>query len=81
MSDSQKKNANIESKKTFPSYVFNRLEFSGSLGDLGALLPIAIAMIVLNGLDATNVMVTVGLFYIVAGLYFKVSVLFSYTFS
>ncbi|MBC8460222.1 MAG: putative sulfate/molybdate transporter, partial [Deltaproteobacteria bacterium] len=62
------------SHETFPAIIFNRLEFSGSLGDLGTLLPIAIAMIVLNGLDATNVMVTIGLFYVIAGLYFKVPV-------
>ena len=55
-------------------YIFNRVEFAGSLGDLGTLLPIAIGMIVLNGLNATNVMVTVGLFYILSGLYFKVPV-------
>ncbi len=58
----------------FPAFIFNRLEFSGSLGDLGTLLPIAIAMIVLNGLKVTNVMVTVGLFYVIAGIYFKVPV-------
>jgi len=74
MSDIQMEYTNKEPKKTFPTFVFNRIEFSGSLGDLGTLLPITIAMIVLNGLDATNVMVTVGLFYIVAGLYFKVPV-------
>ena len=74
MSEVKKGNQNAEPEKTLPAYIFNRVEFSGSLGDLGALLPIAIAMIVLNGLDATNVMVTVGLFYVVAGLYFKVSV-------
>ena len=62
------------SHETFPAIIFNRLEFSGSLGDLGTLLPIAIAMIVLNGLYATNVMVTIGLFYVIAGLYFKVPV-------
>jgi len=61
-------------EKTLPAIIFNRLEFSGSLGDLGALLPIAIGMIVLNGLNATNVMVTIGLFYIIAGLYFKVPI-------
>jgi len=55
-------------------YIFNRVEFAGSLGDLGTLLPIAIGMIVLNGLNATNVMVTVGLFYVLSGLYFKVPV-------
>ena len=61
-------------QNTYPTFIFNRLEFSGSLGDLGTLLPIAIAMIVLNGLNATNVMVTIGMFYVLAGLYFKVPV-------
>ncbi|MBW2181931.1 MAG: sulfate permease, partial [Deltaproteobacteria bacterium] len=45
------KNENEDSKSAFPTFIFNRLEFSGSLGDLGTLLPIAIAMIVLNGLN------------------------------
>jgi len=74
MSDNQMETKQKAPKKTFPTFIFNRVEFSGSLGDLGALLPIAIAMIMLNGLSATNVMVTVGLFYIISGLYFKVSV-------
>jgi len=74
VSEIEKEKKNKMPEKTLPTIIFNRLEFSGSLGDLGTLLPIAIAMIVLNGLDATNVMVTVGLFYITAGLYFKVPV-------
>ncbi|MBW2591251.1 MAG: putative sulfate/molybdate transporter, partial [Deltaproteobacteria bacterium] len=68
------KNENKDSKSAFPTFIFNRLEFSGSLGDLGTLLPIAIAMIVLNGLNVTNVMVTIGMFYVIAGIYFKVPV-------
>ncbi|MDY6790872.1 MAG: putative sulfate/molybdate transporter [Thermodesulfobacteriota bacterium] len=67
-------NENTNPKSPFPAFIFNRLEFSGSLGDLGTLLPIAIGMIVLNGLNVTNVMVTVGLFYVIAGIYFKVPV-------
>jgi len=74
MSKVQTENKNKESNKPLSTFIFNRIEFSGSLGDLGTLLPIAIAMIVLNGLNATNVMVTVGLFYIIAGLYFRVPV-------
>ena len=74
MSELKNKSENGALQKSLRSFTFNRVEFSGSLGDLGALLPIAIAMIVLNGLNATNVMVTVGLFYIIAGLYFKVPV-------
>lgn len=65
---------NKDLKSAFPAFIFNRLEFSGSLGDLGTFLPIAIAMIVLNGLNVTNVMVTFGMFYIIAGIYFKVPV-------
>ncbi len=54
--------------------VFNRVEFSGSLGDLGTLLPLGIAMIVLNGLHAHSVMVMIGLVYIVSGSYFRVPI-------
>ena len=50
------------------------MEVAGSLGDLGTLLPIAIGMILLNKLHATNVFVLIGLFYIVAGHYFGVPV-------
>jgi SulP family sulfate permease len=50
------------------------MELAGSLGDLGTLLPLAIGMIVLNQMNATNVLVAVGLFYILAGLYFGVPV-------
>jgi SulP family sulfate permease len=50
------------------------MELVGSLGDLGTLLPLAVGMIVLNQMHATNVLVTVGLFYILSGLYFGVPV-------
>ena len=74
MPDKKKESTNTELPQIKPVFIFNRMEFAGSLGDLGTLLPIAIAMIVLNGLNATNVMVAVGLFYIAAGLYFRVPV-------
>ncbi len=50
------------------------MEVAGSLGDLGTLLPLAIGMILLNKLHATNVFVLIGLFYIVTGHYFGVPV-------
>lgn len=53
---------------------FNRMEFSGSLGDVGTLLPMGIGMILINGLDSTGMLVSVGLFYILSGLYFGVPV-------
>ena len=56
------------------NFRFDRMELAGSLGDLGTLLPLAVGMIVLNQMHATNVLVTVGLFYILAGLYFRVPV-------
>ncbi|MFW9769532.1 MAG: putative sulfate/molybdate transporter [Candidatus Thorarchaeota archaeon] len=56
------------------SFRFDRMELGGSLGDLGTLLPLAVGMIVLNQMHATNVLVAVGLFYILAGLYFRIPV-------
>ena len=55
-------------------YRFDRMEVAGSLGDLGTLLPLAIGMILLNNLHATNVFFLIGLFYLVAGHYFGVPV-------
>lgn len=52
---------------------FNRLELAGSLGDLGTLLPIAVGMILINGLDAMGVFFGIGVFYILSGLYFNVT--------
>jgi SulP family sulfate permease len=53
-------------------YKFDRLEFAGSLGDLGTLLPLAIGMIVINGLEPTGLFLVIGLYYIFSGLYFGV---------
>jgi SulP family sulfate permease len=55
-------------------YKFDRMEFAGSLGDLGTLIPLSVAMIVINGLNVTAVFLMVGLFYIGAGLYYKLPV-------
>ena len=74
MPDNKTESTKPELPRDQPTFIFNRMEFAGSMGDLGTLLPITIAMIVLNGLNVTNVMVTVGLFYVVAGLYFRVPV-------
>lgn len=55
-------------------YRFNRMEFSGSLGDLGTLLPLALGMILVNGMPVTGILYSIGIFYIIAGLYFGVPV-------
>ena len=52
---------------------FNRMEFAGSLGDLGIVLPLAIGMIIVNGLDPSGLFLSVGIFYIFTGLYFGIT--------
>ena len=52
----------------------NRNEIAGGLGDSGLLIPIAIAMITINGLNATAVFAGVGLAYIGTAFYFRVPV-------
>ncbi len=56
------------------SFKFNRWELAGSLGDLGTLLPMAVAMILANGLQAPGVFLSIGAFYVLSGLYFRVTV-------
>jgi len=55
-------------------YRFDRLEIAGSLGDLGTLLPIAIGMILINGLSPTGIFLSIGIFYIISGCYFGITV-------
>ena len=57
-----------------PRYKFNRLEFAGSLGDLGTLLPLAIGMIMLCGLHPSGLFFAVGLSYLFAGFYYGIPV-------
>jgi len=56
------------------AYKFDRLEFAGSMGDIGTLIPLSIALIVINGLSVTPVFLMVGLFYIICGLYFRLPI-------
>ena len=55
-------------------YKFNRMEIAGSLGDLGTILPIVMGMILINGLNPMGIFLSLGLFYILTGLYFKLTV-------
>ena len=56
------------------NYLFNRVEFAGALGDLGTLLPLAIGLILINGLSPAGLFLSVGLFYIFSGMYYGVTV-------
>ena len=53
-------------------FKFDRMELAGSLGDLGILLPIA--MVLFNGLSAMGLFPSIGVFYIVSGIYFGITV-------
>lgn len=55
-------------------FKFDRMEFAGSLGDLGTLIPLSVALMVLNGLSVSAVLLMVALFYLASGLYFRLPV-------
>ncbi len=55
-------------------YKFDRLEVAGSLGDLGTLLPLGIGMVMINGLSPIGLFFSVGLYYVVSGIYSGVTV-------
>jgi len=44
---------------------------AGALGDLGTLLPLAVALITLNRMNPTSVFLVVGLSYVFSGLFFR----------
>jgi SulP family sulfate permease len=50
------------------------MEFAGSLGDLGTLIPLSIALVIINGLNFTSVFLLVGLFYLASGLYYRLPI-------
>jgi len=58
----------------FDRYRFNRMELAGSLGDLGTILPIAIAMVLFNGLSPVGLFFSIGLYFIISGVFFGVTV-------
>lgn len=57
-----------------PSVRSSIADISGSLADLGILIPIAAALVLENGLDPATLLVCAGALYLASGLYFKVPV-------
>ncbi len=53
---------------------FTVQEFSGSLADLGVMVPLVILLIVKNGMNPTAVLVLAGLLHIISGIVFRVPV-------
>ncbi|MBI2850430.1 MAG: sulfate permease [Chloroflexi bacterium] len=56
------------------SFKFNRWELAGALGDLGTLLPLTVALVTLNHMNATSVFLVVGLTYALSGLFYRLPV-------
>lgn len=50
------------------------METSGSLGDLGTLLPLIVGMVTINHVPPTGIFYSIGLFYILSGCYFGLPV-------
>ena len=55
-------------------FVFSLGEFSGALADLGVMLPLILALISLNGMDATAVFVGVGLAYLLVAFTYRLPI-------
>jgi hypothetical protein len=53
---------------------FDRRELAGALADIGVLVPIAVALIVGNGLSATAVLLPAGLLYLAAGFVYRLPI-------
>jgi SulP family sulfate permease len=62
------------SQPGFEGLRFDRAELAGAVADLGVMVPIAVALIVQNGLSATAVLLPAGLLYVAAGLAYRLPV-------
>ena len=49
-------------------------DLTGALGDIGVLLPLAAALIAVNGLNPTTLFACAGLYYVVSGIAFRLPV-------
>ena len=51
---------------------FGLSEWSGAVGDLGTLLPLAFTLVVFNGFGISRLFLLWGIVYVIVGLYFKI---------
>lgn len=56
----------------FKSFKFTLFELGGAFGDLGTLLPLLAALILVNNVSSTSAFLVVGLAYIFSGLYYRI---------
>jgi SulP family sulfate permease len=64
----------MQKQMTGNSFVFSLAEFSGALADMGVMLPLVLALISLNGMDATAAFFGIGLAYIVTALVYRLPI-------
>lgn len=57
--------------KQYRDFEFNLRELVGSMGDFGTLFPLAIGLIVVNGLNPTGLFIMLGLVNIITGLIYR----------
>ncbi|MEE9599712.1 MAG: putative sulfate/molybdate transporter, partial [Anaerolineales bacterium] len=64
----------MQKQKFRNSFVFSLSEFSGALADLGVMLPLILALISINGMDAAPVFVGVGIAYILVAFIYRLPI-------
>ena len=64
----------MQKQLTGNPFIFSIAEFSGALADLGVMLPLILALIALNGMDATAVFAGVGLAYILVAIVYRLPI-------
>lgn len=57
--------------RSFPRLSFDLQEWSGAFGDLGLLIPVVAALVLVNGFNATSVLLVFGGVYILSALYYR----------
>jgi SulP family sulfate permease len=63
----------LNAHQTSP-FVFSLSELSGALADLGVMLPLILALISLNGMDATAVFVGIGVAYVLVAFVYRLPI-------
>lgn len=56
------------------SFIFSLPEFSGALADLGVMLPLVLALVALNGMNATAAFFGIGLAYIITAFIYRLPI-------
>lgn len=64
----------MQKQITGNSFIFSLPEFSGALADLGVMLPLVLALIALNGMNATAAFFGIGLAYIITAFIYRLPI-------